>query len=152
MTDILLNHMNPESAFVRAHPEAGFNTVNSPHFLPAFYVDKTLNDLSNSIAVGHLPPDLTTGHVDALGQYLFDGFQRSDLRKFFIIDVNITVDELRQQYEMLRMRAVNYGAPQRQNILRTRGIVDDKQYRIGSIDIDVNYACALYKPPGQFND
>ena len=161
MADILLNHINPESAFLKEHPEAGYNTENSPHLNPAYYVDKMLNEMSNEIAAGKvpgLPPDLRVEHMPALKQYLLDGFHRSELRKYFTIDVQAAVEQLKQyneklpkQFEMLRMRAVNYAAPQRQNILRTRGIVDDKQYKMGSIHVDINYACALYKPPGQFN-
>jgi hypothetical protein len=118
-----------------------------------------LDDLSDAVADGkvpHLLPDLRVERMDALRHYLHEGFERSDLRKFFMIDVDVAVEKLREHdgklpkpFEMLRMRAVNYGAPQRQNILRTRVVVDDKQYQMGNLHVDVNYACALDKPPGR---
>ena len=161
MADILLNHIKPESSFLKDHPEAGYNPENAPHLNPAYYVDKLLNDLSNQIASGKvpgLPPDLTVEHMPLLKQFLSDGLKKSDLRKFFTIDVPSAVEQLKKyeeplpkQLEMLRLRAVNYGPPQRQNLLRTRGIVDDKKYKMGSIHVDMNYACALYKPREQFN-
>jgi glycogen debranching enzyme len=136
--------------------------IKAQNLLPAYYVDKTISILSDAIAdgkVSNLPPQLEVHHVDALRQYLLDGLHRSDLPRYLTIDVEAAVEQLRahsgdlpKQFEMLRMRAVNYGAPQRQNILRTRGIVDDKKFQIGSIHLDVNYACALYKPPGHFSE
>jgi hypothetical protein len=42
------------------------------------------------------------------------------------------------------MRAVNYGTPQ-----QTRVVVNDKQYQMGSLHVDINYACALDKPTGR---
>ena len=156
MADIVLNHTNPETKWLAEHPEAGYNFENTPHLRPAYYVDKIINDLSNQIAEGKvpdLPPNLEVHHMGRLRQFLIDGLHNSDLVKYFIIDIEDTINMLQKpidkplskEFEMLRMRAVNYGAPQRQNILRTHGIMNDKQYNIGSIKVDPNYANALYR-------
>ncbi|KAH0785625.1 Glycogen debranching enzyme [Histomonas meleagridis] len=158
MADILLNHTNPTSEWLKEHPEAGYSIDNSPYLRPAYYVDKTLSDLSDKIARGEvpdIPSDIKVEHVEKLKEYLKKGLHDSDLRKFFTIDVDDAVkrlvesqEKLPKQFEMIRMRAVNYGAPQRQNILRTRGIVHDDSYQMGCVHVDNNYARALYAPPG----
>lgn len=155
MADIVLNHTNPETEWLKEHPEAGYNLENSPHLKSAYYVDKILNDLSSQIAEGKvpgLPPDLQVSHMPALRQYLLDGLHQSHLHKYFIIDVDEAIKQLKEaplelskEYEMIRMRAANYGAPQRQNLLRTRGVIDDKTYDIGTFHVDINYASALYR-------
>jgi glycogen debranching enzyme len=162
MTDVLLNHMNPEAEFLKEHPEAGYNMNNSPHLRPAYYVDKVLNELSNTIASDTVPgiqADLRPDDVPRLRQFLLAGFHDSDLKKYFTIDVEQAVEDLRaaegdlpKRFEILRIRAANYASPQRQNIMRTRGIVDDHQFNPGSIHIDLNFARALYNPPGPSRD
>ncbi|KAK8860545.1 hypothetical protein M9Y10_012210 [Tritrichomonas musculus] len=160
MADIVLNHTNPDTEWLSEHPEAGYNFENSPHLKPAYYIDKVINDLSNDIAdgkVSDLPPDLQVCHMDRLRHYLTDGLTKSQLSKYFTIDTDQAVKELLnppstllpKEYEMLRMRAVNYNAPQRQNIIRTKGIVDDKKYDMGSIHVDPNYSNALYRLAGK---
>jgi glycogen debranching enzyme len=161
MSDIVLNHLSPHSDFLKIHPEAAYNPINSPHLAPAYYVDTILAELSNAVADGlaaKVPPELPCDKIDDLDKYLFNGLHNSDLSKYFTIDVEKTVNELREHsdglpkdFEMLRMRAVNYGAPERHiYILRRRAIIDDKQYKFGSISVDLNYACALYKSTGSF--
>lgn len=155
MADIVLNHTNPETEWLKEHPEAGYNLENSPHLRPAYYVDKTIYELSLAIAEGKvqgLPADLQVSHMPALRDYLLNGLHHSQLHKYFTIDVDEAIkqllaapSELSKEFEMVRMRAANYTPPQKQNILRTKGIINDKTYDIGSIRVDVNYAAALYR-------
>ena len=155
MADVVLNHTNPEAEWLKDHPEAGYNLVNSPWLKPAYYVDKILNDLSNDIADGkvpNLPPNLEVRHMQALRDYISNGLHHSQLHRYFTIDVDAAINQLineppnlSKEFEMIRMRSVNYGLPQKLNILRTRGIVNDKTYDMGSIKVDINYAAALYR-------
>ena len=157
MADILLNHTNPQSQWLKDHPEAGYNLENSPYLRPAYCVDKTLSDLSDKIARGEvsdIPSDIRVEHIERLKEYLRDGLNKSELRRYFIIDEEKALnnlinnnEKLPKQFEMLRMRAVNYGAPQRQNILRTHGIIHDKSNQIDCIYVDPNFAKALYISP-----
>ncbi|OHT13097.1 Amylo-alpha-1,6-glucosidase family protein [Tritrichomonas foetus] len=161
MADIVLNHTNPEAEWLKEHPEAGYNLENSPHLRPAYYVDKILNDLSNEIAEGKvpgLPADLQVSHMPALRDYISNGLHHSQLHRYFTIDVDAAIkqlndapEQLPKEFEMIRMRAVNYGLPQKLNILRTRGIINDKTYDMGSIHVDINYAAALYKTADKNN-
>jgi glycogen debranching enzyme len=85
--------------------------------------------------------------IGKLGQFLTRALWSGDLPKFYLIDVDKSVQDLVEfdhplpkAFAMLRMRALTYAHPQRVNILRARGVKGTK--------IDINYAAALYKPAG----
>lgn len=159
MADIVLNHTSEFSPWLEDHPEAGYNEENAPHLIPAIYIDNLIHDVSLEIAEGkvpEIPPDIQADRRGDLVSYLEKRIYESEFRKFFIIDENKAIEDLKnssnvclpKQYEILRMRSINYGAPQRLNILRTHGVVNDGTYKMGSISIDNNYAIALFRPPG----
>ena len=163
MTDIVLNHTSPKSAWLAEHPEAGYNEENSPHLIPAIYADLLLTEISNDIADGkvpNLPADLPDTKRDELIAYIKKRFYDSDFKRYFTIDEekalrdlkNPSSTQLTKENEMLRMRALNYNSATRSNILRVRGVINDGTYQKDSIHIDNNIALALYKTPGQDED
>ena len=163
MTDIVLNHTSHDSEWLIDHPESGYHEENSPHLRPAIYVDNLISEISNDIAlnkVSNLSSNLLSEQRNELLNYIILRINESDLKKFFIIDEEKAINELLNSNEMclpreidlLRVRAVNFPAPHRLNILRTKGIINDLEYNMGSIKIDSNYSIALFKPPGEFND
>ncbi|EAY00134.1 Amylo-alpha-1,6-glucosidase family protein [Trichomonas vaginalis G3] len=163
MVDIVLNHTNQDSPRLSDHPEAGYNEENSPHLIPAIYLDNLLNELSNEIAAGkveNLPPDLPASKRDELYNFLRKRILESDFARFFTIDEKKAIEtlansddsNLTKSMEMLRMRSLNYGSPQRLNILRTRGVINEGTYKMDSIHIDNSYAMALFKFPGRTDE
>lgn len=151
MSDIVLNHTSPKSPWLAEHPEAGFSVENSPHLKPALFVDQLLIELSADIASGKVadvPPVLSEDVLPNLTECIKKRLREKNIEQFFIIDIDNAVKQvmefdnktLPKPFEMLRMRAMNYAPPQRLNILRAKGIKDNK--------LDIHYAVALYRPPG----
>ena len=151
MSDIVLNHTSPKSPWLAEHPEAGFSVENSPHLKAALFVDEVLKEISDEIAAGKVPdvpPVLSEDVLGKLGEYIKKKLREKNIQQFFIIDIDEAVKQLMEfdnkglpkPFEMLRMRARNYAPPQRLNILRAKGIADNK--------LDIYYAVALYKTPG----
>ncbi|GAA5919360.1 hypothetical protein JCM6882_000241 [Rhodosporidiobolus microsporus] len=60
MIDVVLNHTAHNSAWLHAHPEAGYNPLNSPHLTPAVLLDQSLASLSSQLAALNLPTLLET--------------------------------------------------------------------------------------------
>ena len=55
MADLLLIHINPDSDFLKEHPEADYNTEDSPHLNLAYYIDKKLSaSVNRGITVNRL--------------------------------------------------------------------------------------------------
>ena len=66
MVDIVLNHTATNTDWIKDHPEATFNLLNSPHLKLAYEIDCALSNLSACITAQnfstyplHLPPPLT---------------------------------------------------------------------------------------------
>ncbi|KAH0787321.1 Glycogen debranching enzyme [Histomonas meleagridis] len=162
MCDVLLNHTNPLSKFLKSHPECGYNLDNTPHLRPAYYVDHKLVELSLMIAnneVKGLPPNFQEKDIEKFRQFLRQNFLKSDLKKYLTIDIdesidqllNSNYDDLPKEFEMMRMRSINWDAARKLSLFREKGIIDTKTYQIGSIRIDMNYATALYKQTSEIN-
>ncbi|KNE73199.1 glycogen debranching enzyme [Allomyces macrogynus ATCC 38327] len=54
MTDVVWNHTACNSPWLRAHPESGYNLVNSPHLYPAYLLDDALQNYSYRVATGQV--------------------------------------------------------------------------------------------------
>ena len=52
VVDLVWNHCSYDSAWLRDHPEAGYNLHNSPHLIPAYTLDRELQVLSREIGEG----------------------------------------------------------------------------------------------------
>ncbi|KAK8889721.1 hypothetical protein M9Y10_034475 [Tritrichomonas musculus] len=156
MSDVVLNHTSRLSDWLKEHPEAGYNVENSPHLAPALYVDQLLAQISNKITqweVKEIPPNFTEDKLPVLASYLETELKKSDLWKYFCVDVDAAVDELRNAekkgldskfFKMLRLRSVNFPSSQRLQMFRDQGIKGNK--------VDLNYAIALYSSPDMNND
>ena len=54
-TDLVFNHMASDATWIKEHPEATFNLVNSPHLIPAFLLDRELIHINREIVAGNHP-------------------------------------------------------------------------------------------------
>ena len=156
MSDIVLNHTSRKSEWLKEHPECGYNTQNSPHLAPALFVDQLLQKISHSITqweIESIPPNFAEDKLPVLASYLESELKKSDLWRYFLIDVDAAVDELRNAekkgleskfFRMLRVRSINFPASQRLEMFKDQGIKGNK--------VDLNYAIALYSSPDMNND
>ncbi|KAF2861143.1 glycoside hydrolase family 133 protein [Piedraia hortae CBS 480.64] len=60
MTDVVLNHTANNSAWLKDHPDAGYNLVTAPHLRPALELDTALLKYSDRLAELGLPTRLTS--------------------------------------------------------------------------------------------
>ncbi|KAH7828063.1 4-alpha-glucanotransferase [Monocercomonoides exilis] len=120
MVDVIWNHTSLDSPWVREHPEATYNLLNSPHLNLAFEVDRALNVISLAIALQNcevvnqmvpprlnadgvpakdvivhaaLPPKLLTEqkHLDAVRNFVKDELRHFRLWEYNVIDVEDAV-------------------------------------------------------------
>ncbi|KAJ3340943.1 hypothetical protein HDU93_006029 [Gonapodya sp. JEL0774] len=94
VTDVVWNHTAHNSGWLKEHPEAGYNLVNSPHLRPAYDLDRSLIDFSVSLSQYGLPPTIDSeAALDrAVSLYFTDVFPKLELWKYFVVDVKSTVD------------------------------------------------------------
>ena len=52
VVDLVWNHCSYDSAWLRDHPDAGYNLYNSPHLIPAYILDRELHLISREIGEG----------------------------------------------------------------------------------------------------
>ncbi|XP_072219597.1 glycogen debranching enzyme isoform X2 [Leuresthes tenuis] len=102
ITDVVYNHTAANSAWIREHPECGYNLVNSPHLRPAWVLDRAIWHLTTRVADGRykdkgLPPEITNeSHLNAIRSVLReDVFPQIRLWEFFQVKVENTVEQFR---------------------------------------------------------
>ena len=105
LTDIVLNHTANESPWIKEHPEAGFNMVNSPHLRPAFLLDRVLHHLTLDISLGKWTPRGLTqvSHerdLDQIRNILWTHYLPSvNIHEMFQINVPVAVQEFQKRLE-----------------------------------------------------
>ena len=52
ITDVVWNHTSYNTPWLKDHPEATYNLVNSPHLRPAFLIDRALYRLTIDVLSG----------------------------------------------------------------------------------------------------
>ena len=154
MIDIVLNHTHETTPWLLDHPECGYNEETSPWLKPAIFLDDFIYNISGEIEKGLHPinPNLPKDQISNLRNYLFKTLINSDFKKFFIIDIDLALKEyhlllnkeLPKEYEIIKMRSLNYTQPQKLNLLKSHGILNDGLYDINSMKIDPYYSVALY--------
>lgn len=156
MSDVVLNHTSRNSKWICEHPECGYNPQNSPHLAPALFVDQFLQKLSRNITqweVKSVPPNFTEDQLPALADYIESELKKSDLWRYYLVDVDAAVDELRNAekngleskfFKMLRVRSINFPTSQRLQMFKEQGVKGNK--------VDLNYAIALYSSPDMNNE
>lgn len=102
ITDVVWNHMAVDSDLLKAHPEAAYNLVNSPHLRPAFALDQLLYQFSLDMAAGRLECEGVTPYVRSEGELshivhvLNDSvIVKARLWEYFSVDVYNVMDEFR---------------------------------------------------------
>ncbi|KAI0461248.1 hypothetical protein LJB42_001266 [Komagataella kurtzmanii] len=114
MTDVVWNHTANNSAWLRSHPEAGYNRETSPHLISAIELDLRLKEFSNSMA-NHGYPTIIKSTDDILT--IMDGIKvhvLGDLKlwQFYVLDVRSHVTGLREHWETSLQGNIKIGLPQ----------------------------------------
>ena len=64
VTDVVWNHTANDSAWLKHHPEATYNLINTPHLLPAFLLDYEIGQISAELSDPAHPFHLITSEED----------------------------------------------------------------------------------------
>ena len=82
VTDLVLNHLSPNSPFIAKCPEATYNTHNTPHLIAALLLDISLAQLSNMIAAGNLMNYCKPTTIDSNAEIFCEGLWKLLTRQF----------------------------------------------------------------------
>lgn len=152
LLDIVLNHTANETAWLREHPEAGYNLANSPHLRPAFLLDRVLHHATLDIVSGKWEPNgLTTeinceAHISKLKEVLRDYYlANAKITEMYQIDVESVINEFRN---LLRT-----GSSDVLTVEPKLEVIQDAEYRRNKSTIDLKAAAALFlSANSQVND
>jgi len=163
MIDIVLNHTHNLTHWLNDHPESGYNEITAPWLNPAMFIDDFFREISEKIGDGNaisIQPVFPKENLPVFRDFLYNELHKSDFQRFFVLNSSKSLSDLKESigkplpkaFEMIRMRSINYSSPQRLNVLRSKGIINNGSYSMDSLCIDTHYASALYSPPGDDND
>uniref|UniRef100_A0A3Q3M1M7 Glycogen debranching enzyme n=1 Tax=Mastacembelus armatus TaxID=205130 RepID=A0A3Q3M1M7_9TELE len=154
ITDVVYNHTAANSAWIREHPECGYNLVNSPHLRPAWVLDRAIWHLTTRIAEGRykakgLPPEITNeSHLNAIRSVLWkDIYPQIKLWEFYQVKAENAVD----QFRALLQNGVWSTEDEKNNRSKTGGkqglkIIQDPQYQRYGNTVDMDSALETFIP------
>uniref|UniRef100_A0A7N8XQX1 Amylo-alpha-1, 6-glucosidase, 4-alpha-glucanotransferase a n=1 Tax=Mastacembelus armatus TaxID=205130 RepID=A0A7N8XQX1_9TELE len=144
ITDVVYNHTAANSAWIREHPECGYNLVNSPHLRPAWVLDRAIWHLTTRIAEGRykakgLPPEITNeSHLNAIRSVLWkDIYPQIKLWEFYQVKAENAVDQFRA---LLQNGVCKTGGKQGLKIIQ------DPQYQRYGNTVDMDSALETFIP------
>ena len=130
MVDVVWNHTSFDTPWLKQHPEAGYNMVNSPHLRPAYALDAALRNFSCEIAEGQwvqrgIRPEIEhEGDVNNISARLLDTvLPQAQLWEYFSVDVEKHVKEFRTA--VYHLNGGSHPRPQGKRLT----IIQDKEYR-----------------------
>ncbi|XP_072547540.1 glycogen debranching enzyme [Salminus brasiliensis] len=150
ITDVVYNHTAANSAWIKKHPECGYNLLNSPHLRPAWVLDRALWHVTCDIADGKYAdrgvPALiqTEHHLNSIrGIFWQDVYPKIKLWEFFQVKVEPLVENFRTllQNGAKSAKTATDGKKQLK-------IIQDPQYRRFRSTVDVNTALEIFVPNG----
>ncbi|XP_026882893.2 amylo-alpha-1, 6-glucosidase, 4-alpha-glucanotransferase a isoform X3 [Electrophorus electricus] len=150
ITDVVYNHTAANSAWIKNHPECGYNLVNSPHLRPAWVLDRALWYVTCDIADGKyaqrgVPAVVETDHhLNAIrGIFWQDVFPKIKLWEYFQVKVEPAVEKFRT---LLQSGAKPDGS--KTDGKKQLRIIQDPQYRRFGSMVDMNSALEIFVPNG----
>ena len=145
MVDVVWNHTAFDTPWLKVHPEAGYNMVNSPHLRPAYSLDAALRKFSNEIADGQwlhrgIRPEIENeGDLNNINACLLDTvLPQAQLWEYFSVDVEKIVKEFRSTVYHL-----NGGSHPRPHGKRL-SIIQDREYRRLGSTVDKDLVLELF--------
>ena len=147
LTDIVLNHTANETPWLREHPEATYNLVNSPHLRPAYLLDRLCWQLSSDINSGKWAtsglPKLLKGedHLTRLGE-IFRSYYLplANIHELFLIGVDEMVEQFEQTLKAYLSGKHTLRSDEKGECLR---VVQDEEYRRFKTKVDLDSAIRM---------
>lgn len=95
LTDVVWNHTAHDSPWLRDHPEAGYNIINSPHLEPALELDSALLKLSDSLVEKGLPNSLESDvDLDKIMHFIeHETLPQLKLWEYYVIGVDLVASK-----------------------------------------------------------
>ena len=104
VTDVVWNHTACNSLWLEEHPDSGYNLKNSPHLRPAYELDESILDFSQSLApVYGKNPQISTEQDLKEVMMLFKHFSIPSLKlwEFYVIDVKESTLEFTKHWNFI---------------------------------------------------
>lgn len=97
LTDVVFNHTASDSAWIREHPDSGYNAETAPHLRSAIELDEALLDFSNKLGELGLPTELTSEQdLDVImGGIQTQVLDKLQLWQYYVFDKVSIVEEVR---------------------------------------------------------
>jgi len=104
IVDVVWNHCSNDAQWLKKHPLAGYNLVNSPHMRPAFLVDRALWYLNKDIMANKyvkkgVPTEITKeSELKSLRTLIREAVDEVKLYDFFALEVSRVQDEFKNMF------------------------------------------------------
>eukprot|EP01091_Cochliopodium_minus_P012931 TRINITY_DN4039_c0_g1_i1.p1 TRINITY_DN4039_c0_g1~~TRINITY_DN4039_c0_g1_i1.p1 ORF type:complete len:1528 (+),score=372.55 TRINITY_DN4039_c0_g1_i1:37-4584(+) len=160
MTDIVLNHVSPDSEWLKEHPECGYNLENSPHLIKAYELDYNLQKFGEEIVKGKyenrgLPKEITSiEHIQLLLSIFKEAIWKEILKpwEYLVIDVEVVLEQFEEESKSNKNLKFK-GYPKdceallRLDYLKTHALLNRKNGKRYSFTLDIEKLLELYYNP-----